>query len=175
VEEVCALLSGLVVSCDYANGKELVKERDFSAYKSFFRHVFEIMRRYKIMNPEKMRSSYGKMLYFLQDAASDEMTELLGFSVVSPVKTVFSLLEKAKALALLDDPALGPASMEVLAPKGTPRHEIDRLLRRKVRVLRPLKARHLLFLCGSGFQKNRPPFPPVTVARHVRATTCVRS
>jgi len=46
------------------------------------------IRRYKIMNPEKLRSSYGKLIYLLQDAASEDMVELLGFNIVAPIKTV---------------------------------------------------------------------------------------
>jgi hypothetical protein len=40
------------------------------------------------MNPDKLRASYGKLLYLLQDAASDEVSDLLGFDVVAPIKTV---------------------------------------------------------------------------------------
>jgi hypothetical protein len=51
-------------------------------------HASPQIRRYKIMNPDKLRASYGKLLYLLQDAASDEVSDLLGFDVVAPIKTV---------------------------------------------------------------------------------------
>ena len=41
VEEICGVLSGLVMACDYKNGRELLKDREFTAYKAFFRHLFE--------------------------------------------------------------------------------------------------------------------------------------
>jgi len=35
--------------------------------------VFEIGRRYKIMNPEKMRSEFGKLMYMLMDSADSNV------------------------------------------------------------------------------------------------------
>ena len=34
------------------------------------------------MNPEKMRDTYGKMIYLLQDANTEEMVDELGFKLV---------------------------------------------------------------------------------------------
>lgn len=43
--------------------------------------VFEIGRRYKIMNPDKMRSEFGKMVYMLMDSA-DEAVQVRALLVV---------------------------------------------------------------------------------------------
>ena len=54
--------------------------------------VFEIGRRYKILNPERMREAYGKMMYVMQDSNSTEISELLEFSCVQEVRTVWDVL-----------------------------------------------------------------------------------
>lgn len=63
---VCALLSGLVVAVNYDEGQDIIESRDFVRHESFFRSVFEVGRRHKIMNPDSMRDEYGKAIYFLQ-------------------------------------------------------------------------------------------------------------
>jgi len=59
VRELCAILSGLVLAADYKQGQELFQDRDFEANSEFYQQIFELGRRHKIMNPEKMRTTYG--------------------------------------------------------------------------------------------------------------------
>lgn len=66
IRELCAILSGLVLSADYKQGQELFSDRDFQANEEFYQQIFELGRRHKIMNPDKMRSTYGKLVYLLQ-------------------------------------------------------------------------------------------------------------
>ena len=66
IRELCAIMSGLLISADYKRGQELFTDRDFQANAEFFQQVFELGRRHKIMNPDKMRTTYGKLIYLLQ-------------------------------------------------------------------------------------------------------------
>lgn len=58
-KQICSILTGLVLARDYEEGQRLIKDRDFKSLATFFQACFEIGRRYKILNPEKMRDSYG--------------------------------------------------------------------------------------------------------------------
>lgn len=66
IRELCAIMSGLVLATDYKQGQELFQDRDFKGNEMFFQQLFELGRRYKVMNPDKMRSTYGKLIYLLQ-------------------------------------------------------------------------------------------------------------
>ena len=66
IRELCAILSGLVLSADYKLGQELFLDRDFQRNADFYQQIFELGRRHKIMNPDKMRTTYGKLIYLLQ-------------------------------------------------------------------------------------------------------------
>lgn len=66
IRELCAIMSGLMLSADYKLGQELFKDRDFESNSEFYQQVFELGRRHKIMNPDKMRTTYGKLIYLLQ-------------------------------------------------------------------------------------------------------------
>jgi hypothetical protein len=65
-QEISAMLSSLAVSTNYETGQEMVVESSFGESEGYFQAVFEVGRRYKVMNPEKMRSEYGKLIYLLQ-------------------------------------------------------------------------------------------------------------
>jgi hypothetical protein len=75
------------VSLNYENGRNLVDERDFQSYETEFQTLFEIARRHKIMNPEKMRGEYGKLAYLLQDAVAPAIKAQLHVNVVCGIKT----------------------------------------------------------------------------------------
>ena len=66
IRNLCAIMSGLLISADYKKGQELFTDRDFQANAEFYQEVFELGRRHKIMNPDKMRTTYGKLIYLLQ-------------------------------------------------------------------------------------------------------------
>jgi hypothetical protein len=81
LKNIFSVLRGMVSSCDYTAGQKLLSEETiFSEYEKSFQQMFEIARRHKIMNPEKMRSEYGKLIYLLQDAASPSIKQQLQFS-----------------------------------------------------------------------------------------------
>jgi hypothetical protein len=66
IRELCAIMSGLLLSADYKLGQELFTDRDFETNADFYQKIFELGRRHKIMNPDKMRTTYGKLIYILQ-------------------------------------------------------------------------------------------------------------
>lgn len=82
------------------------------------------------MNPEKMRSEYGKLIYMLQDSTTPHVQELLQFSCVRNLKTVYEFLKKRKALDLLHDKYVIMATQEILT-EGKSRHKIRSEIKNK--------------------------------------------
>ncbi|EIW76289.1 hypothetical protein CONPUDRAFT_130825 [Coniophora puteana RWD-64-598 SS2] len=141
IRELCAILSGLVLSADYKAGQELFQDRDFASNDVFYQQIFELGRRHKIMNPDKMRTTYGKLIYLLQDSQTPEVKDLLSFSCVKPIKTVYSVLEEHGALALLTDDLILAATREIYA-EGRTRRDVQKEIRIKERAIETLGARY---------------------------------
>ncbi|KAF8338546.1 hypothetical protein F5887DRAFT_982716 [Amanita rubescens] len=141
IRELCAIMSGLLLSADYKQGQELFQHRDFQANADFYQTVFELGRRHKIMNPEKMRTTYGKLIYLLQDSQTPEVKDLLGFSCVKPIKTVYSVLEEHDALDVLRDDLITVATKEIYS-EGRTRREIQRDIRSKELAIEKLSAKY---------------------------------
>ncbi|GBG30983.1 UPF0652 protein, partial [Hondaea fermentalgiana] len=131
---VMATLTGVATAYKYDFAQRLVEDRNFAKYSTTFRRVFEVGRRYKVMNPEKMRGTYGKMIYLLQDSMIPEVRETLEFSLVSPMQTVYSLLKSKGALDVLRDENISTATMEIL-PDGKTRPQIQREIKLKERAI----------------------------------------
>jgi hypothetical protein len=138
MKQLCAILTGMQVSHSYEQGQELMQNRDFSSRSGFFQTVLEIGRRYKILNPERMRDSYGKLMYFLQDSRKVEVRELIEFDSVTRVRTVYDVLSKtARGLEMLEDPQLRTATMEIM-PEGKSRTQIQREIKAKEAAIKTL-------------------------------------
>jgi Protein of unknown function (DUF2009) len=139
---ITSLMNGLVVSCDYEAGQKLLVENNYSDFAPFIRQLFEIARRHKIMNPEKMRTEYGKLIYILQDAVSPITQQQLGFSVKQPILSVYRFLEERGGLGILCDTHIETATQEVLAGPGRTRSKIDEDIRQKERAVEHLKRKY---------------------------------
>jgi len=130
--EICSILSGFVVACNYREGQKLIKDKTFADNEHFFQSVFEIARRYKVLNPEKMRTQYGKLIHVLMDAQTEEILDLMGCCMVKPLQTVHNYFKENNCLEILTKymPMLLDATSELNATNKT-RSQIDRDLRKK--------------------------------------------
>eukprot|EP00890_Picochlorum_soloecismus_P000937 jgi/Picsp_1/1844/NSC_05311-R1_protein len=130
IKDLCAILCGLVVAQNFRRGQQLISERSFDELQDFFQGCFEIGRRHKVMNPDKMRDTYGKLMYMLMDSVEPEITELLQFSCAKDIVTVYSVLEEGGALKLLDDSML-PTAIAEIKSDGRARHQIQLDIKKK--------------------------------------------
>lgn len=142
MKQLCAVLTGMQVSHNYEQGQQLLQSREFSTRKAFFQTVLEIGRRYKILNPERMRDSYGKLMYFLQDSRKPDVRDLLEFDIVSGVRSVWDVLKRSpKGAELLEDPQLKTATMEIMS-EGKSRSQVQREIKQKEAAIKHLSSKY---------------------------------
>ncbi|KAG8907987.1 hypothetical protein FRB99_001153 [Tulasnella sp. 403] len=145
IRELCAILSGLLLAADYNLGQQLFTDRNFEANASFYQEIFEIGRRHKIMNPDRMRDSYGKLIYLLMDAQTPEVQEMLGFSLINPekptVQTVYDTLEEIGCLDVLRNDLINTATMEIIA-EGKDRRQVQKEIKAKERAVETLAGKY---------------------------------
>lgn len=98
LDEIFSLLMGLYTSDNFKAGQRMIEEKKFKDNERFFQRVFEIGRRFKIMNPDKLRSIYGKMMCVLQDSVAPGT---IPFSCYAPIRTVHSILKEKGCLEML--------------------------------------------------------------------------
>ena len=103
--EFCQVLVGLSAANDFkSRGKNTIGS-SLKEKEQFFQECLEIGRRFKITNPDKMRDSYGKLLYLLMDASRPVIQKRLGLKLMKPVQTVTNFLT-TENLSILQDSAL---------------------------------------------------------------------
>ncbi len=143
LKSVFSIICGLMVAEDYPAGEALMREKERDGAEAFFQTAFEIARRYKVLNPDRMRADYGKLLHMLQDSQNPDVKELTGITCVRPLKTVHSFLESRgeAALRLLKDPLVRLATATVVAG-GRARYLIDADIKKKEAAIETLARRY---------------------------------
>merc|ERR1712112_714760 len=130
IRDICAILSGLAVAADYEVGQKMIKDRSFEDNAEFFSTVFEIGRRHKILNPECMRTDYGKLVHMLMDSQNPDIQRLLEFKLVKKVLTVYDYLKSVDCLGLLKSPDVITATTAIV-DKGRSRAEVQQAIKTK--------------------------------------------
>lgn len=143
LQHICAFLSGLVSANDYAEGQDVLADRNFIPFEGYLRDVLEIARRYKIMNPEKMRSEYGKLIFLLQDCGAADMKPLLGIETFSPIKTVYCFLRERNGLDVLSHSHVHTATKEILTDRSMSREATQRQIQLKNRAIDLVSRQHV--------------------------------
>lgn len=60
LEEICRYICGLKICQDFRKGRAQMLGKEYKDNNEFLCDVFEIARRHKIRNPDKMRTTYGR-------------------------------------------------------------------------------------------------------------------
>eukprot|EP00756_Hemistasia_phaeocysticola_P041964 Hpha_TRINITY_DN16944_c0_g3::TRINITY_DN16944_c0_g3_i1::g.54027::m.54027 len=137
VKELYHFFLGMYVAeSDPEDGVGMCEEKDLSKAEASICDAFELARRYKIMNPEIMRTEYGKLLYMMQDAMSEEAVHALGFRPLKPIVTVRERAKELGVEGLLSHPNLPLATTPV--PRLQPISALNMALRKKDRVVKEL-------------------------------------
>ncbi|CDK26121.1 unnamed protein product [Kuraishia capsulata CBS 1993] len=154
LREICSILAGLVVASNLKVGQRLIEDKNFEDNAEWYQNVFEIGRRYKIMNPERMRDSFGKLCYMVMDSRLPEVQEHMEFDLYKPIKTIHSFLSSrddgGKGLKIFEDPLVLSATAEIRA-EGKPRLQIRREIGAKEAAIEKIANK---YSCAAGFTKE---------------------
>jgi Protein of unknown function (DUF2009) len=111
----------------------------------FFQTLFEVGRRNKVLNPASMRTTYGKLMYLLQDAQNPTVAKSLGFTLHKELVLVHSFLQPYGMAGeqLLADSRLECAiqyipDRDVVSGQKLPRDHVSALMSGKQRVTEEL-------------------------------------
>ena len=106
--DLLAIQCGLIMSNDLSKGEALLTDKSLDQNVPLFSKIFEIGRRYKIMNPSKMRDTYGKLMYVCMDTRQHLDLGKTGAKLefVEEIKTVARFLQGTGCEDLMNDPLL---------------------------------------------------------------------
>ena len=144
--ELYQTMLGLNVNASSSSGKKLLmdifknaktREEAFSSKEcqKWIRTVFEIGRRYKRMNPDKMRTEYGKLISIMQDAVDSSATTRVEVNI--PVISVASVLESHSLTSVFNDEDIISATRPIADTA-----DMEQAMRDKEATIKALVQRH---------------------------------
>eukprot|EP01032_Pedospumella_encystans_P012189 gene12189-14120_t len=116
--DVLSISCGLLMANNLSKGEVLVGGKTLNENVPLFTDIFEIGRRYKIMNPSKMRDTYGKLMYIMMDTESYNIKQELRISFAKPILTVTTFLAAKNAVDILADPLWATATQSISNDTG---------------------------------------------------------
>ncbi|ODV88883.1 hypothetical protein CANCADRAFT_32332 [Tortispora caseinolytica NRRL Y-17796] len=140
LREMCSVLAGLVVASDIDLGQEIFQDKEFSDNAQWYQDIFEIGRRYKVMNPDKLRDTFGKLMYMIMDSRLPEVKMHMEFDLYKPMVTVYGFLEARDCVALLEDGLIISATAEINSANS--RSQISSAIKRKEKAIELLASRY---------------------------------
>jgi hypothetical protein len=109
--DVLSISLGLLMANNLTKGEDLIVDKTLNNNIPFFRDLFEVGRRFKIMNPQKMRNTYGKLMYILMDCESHQVKSETGATFVKEILTIREFLkERGANMNFIREPNLAVAS-----------------------------------------------------------------
>lgn len=155
LKEMCSVLAGLVVASNLKIGQALIEDKNFEDNADWYKNIFEIGRRYKIMNPERMRATFGKLCYMVMDSRLPEIESHMEFNLYKPIKTVHAFLSSkpedgGRALGVFDDELIIYATAEI-SPIGKSRMQVQREIKTKEFAIEKLSSK---YSSSRGFSKE---------------------
>ena len=102
--DILNINSGLLISTNLTQGEAMFAGKSHDKNIPLYANMFEIGRRYKMMNPGKMRDTYGKLVYMLMDTkCSSQFAE---YNFVKKIRTVGRTADRCGFEGMLTDPQI---------------------------------------------------------------------
>ncbi|EKE37639.1 hypothetical protein ENUP19_0248G0067 [Entamoeba nuttalli] len=144
---IASLLNGILIATQPSEKEDYSDVLNtFSQHEDVLQAIFEIGRRYKIMNPDRMRDDYAKLIFILQDITVNSINEELGVSLLRPVETVYRYLERKDLLKILDDELIEIAVSEII-PDNKSKSQIQDEIKRKENAIKVIAKKYSTMNC----------------------------
>lgn len=144
LKEICSILAGLVVSSNMKVGQKLIENKNFVDNAEWYKMIFEIGRRYKIMNPERMRDTFGKLCYIIMDSRLNQVKEYMEFDLYKPILTIEKFITEngvKENFEIFNDVLLLEATADI-RPENKSRNLINKLIKQKERAIEILVSKY---------------------------------